>query len=205
MSETLNNILNLISEVKKDNSEIADSLKELIVDAIKAPANYYNAVISMVAEIKVAREYGDENLTYITEKSDRNRRAAHIKLTQAINQLNRWAKMYDLEPVFNTGRESELDPDNSSDRQLAAVLGYRFSNELFLDEMVRSNIFFDAKTYEDIDSILYEMEEYAVKFNTHVVRIEEIKEKAEKMLNKEKDIDDNRGVNVDKTSEGISR
>lgn len=205
MSETLNNILNLISEVKKDNSEIADSLKELIVDAIKAPANYYNAVISMVAEIKVAREYGDENLTYITEKSDRNRRAAHIKLTQAINQLNRWAKMYGLEPVFNTGRESELDPDNSSDRQLAAVLGYRFSNELFLDEMVRSNIFFDAKTYEDIDSILYEMEEYAVKFNTHVVRIEEIKEKAEKMLNKEKDIDDNRGVNVDKTSEGISR
>lgn len=106
MSETLNNILGLISEVKKDNSEIADSLRELIVDAIKAPANYYNAVISMVAEIKVAREYGDENLTYVSEKNDRNRRAAHIKLTQAINQLNRWAKMYNLEPVFNTGREN---------------------------------------------------------------------------------------------------
>lgn len=159
----------------------------------------------MVAEIKVAREYGDENLTYVSEKNDRNRRAAHIKLTQAINQLNRWAKMYDLEPVFNTGRESELDPDNSSDRQLAAVLGYRFSNELFLNEMVRSNRFFDAKTYEDIDSILYEMEENAIKFNTHVVGIDEIKEKAEKMLNKEKDIDDNRGINVDKTSKGISR
>ena len=71
--------------------------------------------------------------------------------------------------------------------------------------MVRSNRFFDAKTCEDIDSILYEMEENAINFNTHVVGIDEIKEKAEKMLNKEKDIDDNRGIHVDKTSKGISR
>lgn len=162
--ERFNILLDVIKEKTLDVTERSDILSFVAEQALYAP-KYYNAVIAGSIATKIAYMTLDgEDLRDRVQSLDRDRRMAHIGLTNSVNIINRLCKKYEIEPVFDVPHE--LDPEKVSDREIAADIAYSFSSRVFLNEMERSEYHIESANHIKVDEMLGQMTENHVTFVT---------------------------------------
>lgn len=161
MDDVMKRAKALVEKIREDGGDYADEDIEFVDEQLKCGASYYNSVIGarISTEIAYVRFADDpERLKDTVENLDHTRRLEHQALTRSINILNRMAKAHDVEPIFDIG-DRVLDDESKEDRDFAAVLAYRFTNSVYLDEMVQSNYFVKEDTFQAVDDALYKMEQ----------------------------------------------
>lgn len=123
---------------------------------------YFNSVINHVIGCGMARFlYKGEEYRDKVQALDHNRRSCHIAAADAVNKLNRLAKFYDAEQVFEIPRD--LDPNNVDDRNIAVEMSYSFCTMTFLDGTQR-NSYHTGNT----DTDLVRMAEAHCQFHTEL-------------------------------------
>lgn len=155
MSSTLDKLQKLSQAVKNEfqnDPEELQEMEEFLLSKVNAFPNYFNSVVSMESRIVILKELCDpETYRFRVQKMDDDRRSAHIAATNAINQLNRLCKRYDLEPLFTFEGIGDRElhsvaeiPGNSAkeneaieDRERAADAIFSFCKEVFLDKKVQ--------------------------------------------------------------------
>ena len=167
MDDVMKRAKALVEKIREDGGDYADEDIEFVDEQLKCGASYYNSVIGAristeIAYVRFADE--PERIKDTIENLDHTRRLEHQTLTRSINILNRMAKIHGVEPVYDIG-DRMLDDENKEDRDFAAVLAYRFTNGVYLDEMVRSNYFVKENTFQAVDDALYKMEQDSMHFN----------------------------------------
>ncbi len=159
----LKNAMNLAEAVSRSDEspeDIKDDI-ENIKRYLECFPKYFNSVINHVIGGGVARFlYEGEEYRAKIEKLDHDRRSCHIAATDAVNKLNRLAKFYGADAVFQVPRA--LDPDNINDRNIAAAMSYDFCTLTFLDETEHSSY----HTAKGMDADLLKMADGRCHFRT---------------------------------------
>lgn len=90
-----------------DGTEDGDAILSMIEDNMNSFTKYVESVVAMEQQIVIimARFDGEEQRVRIAEL-DRNRRMKHERAITAIKQLNRWATMKNVQPMY-TGDEDD--------------------------------------------------------------------------------------------------
>lgn len=152
----------LVTKMEDMNRTDTDTLNDdfkFLIDCIQAIPDYFNEIVVQRSEpILLSQRFkfqDREKYKDVFVSHDKNRRAAHIAMTDSINKINRLARLYGAEPIFITGFSRELYSDANvdqnitdemarKDRALARKLGLQFWNECITDGIVNEKSLDDS-------------------------------------------------------------
>lgn len=138
MEKIMDNVAALMSAIneKAAGEERDDDLDFVVREIMHFPA-YLNIIVEYVVNRDLIRlRYKGEEYRDRMTKLERDRRSVHIGLTDAVNKLNRLAKLYGVDAIVPVPHE--LSSDSTDDRVIALQAAFPFCVETFLDEMDRS-------------------------------------------------------------------
>lgn len=150
MSQILNKISELAKQIRKQETDKEDleDMEAFLMERISKFPKYFSSVINMECRMTIMRQlYDREDYQDKYINMDRARRSLHIGAADAINQINRLCKRYNMEPIFKFPSigDRDLRPkaeiegnaimerEAKDDRELAADAIYGFCKEVFLD------------------------------------------------------------------------
>ena len=132
----LNKIYRLYSAVEKD-PEYDDTDMEEIKNKLASLPVYFSCVIQFNSQMAFLQsQYKGEEFRDKMSKTDSDRRAAHERMTIAINYLNRLCVNMDVPKIFDV---EDLNYKSTADRAVAAEVCYEFCTEIFSGDRRRNS------------------------------------------------------------------
>lgn len=159
-TQRLNDLLRAIEE-----NPLYDDDFETTMNEVGYFPSYFNTVITSSMTIKILRtkDLETKELQNRIQELDWSRRINHQAMTGAINVINKIAESYGKAPVFVTaGRE--LSGDSKEDRDYAALISFEIAVNFYLTETLKKKVIINPATFEELDEILYKMEQEGITF-----------------------------------------
>ena len=133
----LNELMKLSDCVVKENDE--DLIEFVNKNLANIPA-YFNNVVKYCTDARLLSStfkfHNPDKYVELKENYELERRSSHINMTDSINKINRLCDSYEIQRVFETGKDRDLYSDTKDgkipeflaieDRSLAADLGKEF-------------------------------------------------------------------------------
>lgn len=140
----------LCGAIKNAGTGVVEDL-EFVENRLDKIPNYFNSVITFNVRMPILMAmYEGEEFRDKMSKLDSNRRYAHIAMCDAINQINRLCRAYEVDVIFDTDSR-DLISASVDDRAIAAGIAFSFCTELYAET---------AGHYSSADEMLFHEKHY---------------------------------------------